>query len=410
MPRERKLPEGMSRRGQVYYANFRKSGRLVRKRLSGDFRVACQLLTELRNRADKGDFGLVDNEYSWDTLKREFLRWAKQSVRDYDEYERDLKKFEAFTKLVSVKQLSQQLVVKYREWRLETGKVSPRTVNRQVGTLHNMLAKGVKWGVIGTNPLVGLKPLRHDTLKKERRPLTTAEVLALFKHSPEHLKPVWRMFLCTGIRHAELVNMRFADVDFERGVVTVRAEHSKNHKPREIPLDDHLLATIKTLRDEAKHRQPVETGPAHVRARKLANFSRDHVFVTRSNTPWRNHLLTRFYAACDAAGIEGAESGGAVDIHSLRVSFTTLSIENGASPKAVQAILGHSTLAMTMSVYAKATERSKRDAISSLPFAVVSTPEHVVAVDLKASQARARRAQKSEGTEEHNVKLAAAAG
>ena len=73
-------------------------------------------------------------------------------------------------------------------------------------------------------------------------------------------------------------------------------------------------------------------------------------------TPLRNNLLARFYAVCRRAGIHDAEPGGSVDIHALRVTFTTLSLEHGAKPKAVQEILGHSTLAMTMSVYAKATD------------------------------------------------------
>lgn len=56
----------------------------------------------------------------------------------------------------------------------------------------------------------------------------------------------------------------------------------------------------------------------------------------------------------------------------LRVTFTTLTLENGAIPKAIQAMLGHSTLALTMGVYAKATEKAKRDAINVLPWAVVA--------------------------------------
>jgi hypothetical protein len=87
-----------------------------------------------------------------------------------------------------------------------------------------------------------------------------------------------------------------------------------------------------------------------------------------------------FYGCCKRAGIDDAGSGGSVDLHSLRVSFTTLALENGASPKAIQAILGHSTLGMTMNVYAKATERSKREAIAALPFATSSAPEHVISV------------------------------
>jgi hypothetical protein len=69
-----------------------------------------------------------------------------------------------------------------------------------------------------------------------------------------------------------------------------------------------------------------------------------------------------------------------VDIHSLRVSFCTLAIEYGGNPKDVQAILGHSTLAMTMNVYSKATERGKRTVISSLPFAKSTAPDHVIPI------------------------------
>jgi hypothetical protein len=66
-----------------------------------------------------------------------------------------------------------------------------------------------------------------------------------------------------------------------------------------------------------------------------------------------------------------------------------LSLEGGASPKAVQTILGHATLDMTMRVYAKATDRSMRDAINALPFATATAPSHVLSLadtDEKLSQ------------------------
>ena len=58
-----------------------------------------------------------------------------------------------------------------------------------------------------------------------------------------------------------------------------------------------------------------------------------------------------------------------MDIHSLRVSFTSLAIANGADPKSVQDILGHSTVELTMRVYAKAMDTMKRRAVAALPFA-----------------------------------------
>src|SRR5689334_4848136 len=85
---------------------------------------------------------------------------------------------------------------------------------------------------------------------------------------------------------------------------------------------------------------------------------RERVFVNHIGKPHRNNLLRKFYGTCKRAKIADGKRNGSVDLHSLRVTFTTLSLEGGASPKAVQAILGHATLDMTMRVYAKATDRS----------------------------------------------------
>ena len=235
-----------------------------------------------------------------------------------------------------------------------------------------MLNKGVAWRRIGSNPLTDLKPLRHDAVRKDRRALTTDEVEAIFAATPAHLRPVLRMFMCTAIRRGELVNLRFDDIDFERQSVTVTAASAKNHKAREIPLDDAMLAMLVELREQAKDRQPVRGTTTSQTSRQAAQFSRDHVFVTKVNTPLRNNLLQRFYAICKRAGIEDAQPGGSIDLHSLRVTCATLMLQHGANPKDVQAILGHSTLALTMKVYARATERGKRSAISALPYATTT--------------------------------------
>lgn len=395
MAKHTKLPDGMWVRGGVYYARFRANGREVRKRLSTNLRAATQMLNDLRARADKADFGLLDNACPWSELKTEFMRWARQSVRDPDNYEEDLAKFEEYTTVKTVSQITFELIYGFREWRLAQ-KVTARTVNRQVGTIHNMLNKAVQWKRIGSNPIKGIKPLPHDTLAKERRSLTLEEVLAIFEKSPDYLKPVWRMFLCSGIRHSELVEMRFKDVDYERQTVTVRASTAKNHKPREVPLDAALLAMIRDLQSAAKDRKPRKGNTEAITKRIAEKFSREHVFVTKASTPWHNHLLTRFYSVCKKAGIEGGHVGGNVDIHSLRVSFATLALDNGANPKAVQAILGHSTLGMTMRVYSKATEKGKRAVIDSLPFASANAPGYTAQVQ-PAHSVRTSNENRSQG-------------
>ena len=378
MARKAKLPSGMWQRGETYYARFSSNGRTVRKRLSRDLRTAKELLNELRARADRGDFGLLDLDYPWTDLKAAFLRWAKQAVRHPEDYRRDLAKFEEFSNVQNCREVTAERIDAYRNWRLDQG-VTPRTVNREVATINNMFNKGVKrFRVIDQNPIADVDRLSHTQLAKQRRPLTLEEVQSLFEHSTPDLIPVWRMFMTTGLRRGELSDLRFDDIDWARQTLTVQASNAKSKKAREIPLDDATMSMLVEQREKAADREPVDGPSPAMTASQHRLFSRDHVFVSTVNTPLAHNLLSRFYGTCRRAGIEDAKPNGSIDIHSLRVSFTTLSLEHGANPKAIQAILGHSTLALTMEVYAKATDRSKREAVSVLPFATASTPAHVV--------------------------------
>jgi len=388
----------MQLRGKVYYSCFRAHGRQVRKRLSSNFDTACRMLVKLRSRADEADFGLLDNDCALADLREAWERQCRLTLRDgtIRRYRQNLNKILGGIAVHRVSQLSADVVNAYREVRL--AKASPRTVNMEVTALSTMLRWAVDAKYIGYNPLSKIKGLQtkgHE--RKERRALTADEVQRLIEASPDYLRPVWRMFLTTGIRKGELAAMLFADVDFERGTLTVRAATAKTKKSREIPLDDDMLATIKWLRDEAPFRRPGKGVTSTATERIEAAFSKEHVFVTKAGTPWRNNLLMRFYAVCAKAGIEGArrpvrgrgklalgakeQTAASVDIHSLRVTFATLAIEGGASPKAVQEILGHSTLELTMSVYSKATDRAKRAAVSALPFAKATAPAHVIPME-----------------------------
>ena len=392
MTRRPRLPSGIWKRGNVYYSCFRAGGRLIRKRLSSDLRTATQMLNELRARADRAGAGMLDNELPVAQLKEEFLRWAKQQVpRTFPDYKADLERYLTWSGVHNVAAITPNNVIAYREHRLDSG-VCPRTVNRELAALRAMLNKGVRWKRISYNPIRELKDLRHDNPRKVRRPLTIEDAEQLLLTSPEYIQPVWLCFLTTGMRSSEVVELRFADIDFEQRIITVRPSQAKSHKAREIPIKDELFAQLVRLREEARHREPVDGYTPELTQRQHVRFTREHVFVTKANTPWNNNLLTRFYACCKRAGIEIKGDRGDVDIHSLRVTFTTLTLENGGRPKAVQAILGHSTLELTMSVYARATDRAKREALDSLPIGgKTGTPDHVIPVQSAHSLRTKRR-------------------
>ncbi len=381
MARQRKLPPGMKLRGRVYYACFRTQDRVHQKKLSGDFKAASEMLRDLRARADRGDFGLMDNDCLLSDLRAPYAKHCQQMLRagTVTRYRQALDRILGALPARKVSQIDGQVIDNYREERLAT--VAPRTVNIEVKALATMLAWAVKHRYVGSNPLDKVAPLPTKGLeRKQRRALTVAEIECILAASPAYLKPCWRMFMTTGIRRGELTSLKFDDVDFERAAVTIRAVNAKSKRDREIPLDEEMLATIRRLHGEAPFRKPGKGTTAKDTAIIELAFSKAHVFVTQAGTPWGHRLLRRFHAICKRVGIEGAEPGGSVDLHSLRVTFTTLTIEGGANPKEVQSILGHATLELTMNTYAKSTARGRRAAISALSFAKAAEPTHVISL------------------------------
>ena len=215
-----------------------------------------------------------------------------------------------------------------------------------MGTIHNMLNKAVhRFKVIASNSLVEVErlPEGDPTERCADRSLSMRSTAVFANCSPE-LKPVLRLYATTGMRKRELVRLLFDDVDWESQSLTVRISVAKGKKAREIPIDDETMAMLVGLRERAADRPD--------------GWDHEHVFVNRIGNPLRNDLLDRFYVVCKRAGINDALPGGSVDLHSL-VTFATLALDGGANPKAVQTILGHSTLDMTMRVYARGNRSGK---------------------------------------------------
>jgi len=359
------LPEGMVKRAKTYHADFRAGSRRVRRRLSRNLTTAKQLLIELRARAERGEFGLLDNDVAVGDLKADYLRDCRQTKKPntVERYEFNLAAIlphmPARVSLITIK-----AATAYRERRL-IERVSPRTVNMDVGALSTMLEWGVTCGIIGSNPLKGLDPLPHDH-PKEGRALDDSEVSQLLEASPQRLHDIWYAFLVTGTRQSELISLRLSDIDREARELLVQRGIAKNHTPRRIPIDNALWEILGQRREGRDDQDRVFT---NVRGGPL---SRGPVYRSFIRCCRRADIQTRTE---DADGHEIDH----VDVHSLRKTFATNLIVNGTDPKTVQELLGHKTLAMTMNLYTKIHAGTKRQAIGRLSYGKGSeTPDHVV--------------------------------
>lgn len=106
MAKKRELPSGMVQRPgrDGYYSDFQVSGRRIREFLSADFKSACQILNELKSRADKSDFRFTLDEEEQLTQPevagrvRQTFDVDRITKRFYDRFQKEHRAFLSFIK------------------------------------------------------------------------------------------------------------------------------------------------------------------------------------------------------------------------------------------------------------------------------------------------------------------------
>jgi integrase len=202
--------------------------------------------------------------------------------------------------------------------------LSGKTINNVLTVLRRMLVVARKRGLIDNVPDV--EWLKRDQPEFDFLDFNEAERLLAAAHGE------WRTMILTalrtGMRHGELIGLRWEDVDLVAGRITVRQNvvdgkigTPKSGKPREIPLGIEVRTALK----EHRHLR----GPL-----VFCNMSGELLGTVDTRLPlWR---------ACKKAGLRQ------IGWHALRHSFASHLVMRGASLKAVQELLGHSSIQMTM--------------------------------------------------------------
>ena len=210
------------------------------------------------------------------------------------------------------------------------------TRNRHLAMLRAMFNKGVKWGLVAENPCEGVSKLREAPPRD--RFLTPEEVEALLSAACDSLLPIIKIALHTGMRHGEMLNLEWRDVDFVNRLVKVR--ESKSGKSRSIPMDQTLFDVLGELPSRS-----------------------EKAFVLTQRT----HVNQSFRRALAKAKIANFR------FHDLRHTFASHLAMKGVPMKTIQEYLGHANLTMTMK-YSHLAPSHHRDAIQILDTAYTPSP------------------------------------
>jgi integrase len=180
----------------------------------------------------------------------------------------------------------------------------------------------------------------------------------------------------TGLRASELASLTPESFDLDAGpsTVTVLAAYSKHRREDVLPLHPSLAALLRPWLASKPAGRSVWPG----------NWAKGK----------EAGVMLRY--DLEMAGISYVdESGRYGDFHALRHTFITNMVKCGVSPKAAQSLARHSTIDLTMNVYASLTVHDQASAPASLPPipALDGTAPGAGALRQRARMAQKRRPQ-----------------
>ncbi len=233
----------------------------------------------------------------------------------------------------------------------EVRSIKASSINEYLSVLSAMFTLAVKWDNVRDSPVRQVKRLKMDT--EEPSYLSAEESNRLLEACREDrdLYTFTALGLSTGMRVGEIINLTWPDVDLRRGVVRVRPKTGgqdlrtwrvKTGDIRDIPANDFLSDILK------KH-------PRHITSPYVLHQRKDG----RPFTDWT--MQQRIGRAGKKAGLSH------VHPHLLRHTFGTHLAANGVDVVAIQRLMGHTDITMTMR-YLHAAPNRMKGAVETLPF------------------------------------------
>jgi len=265
---------------------------------------------------------------------------ALNSIRSY---ERDLDAYLHFLKVDNPGEAAAVDIAAFLASLSERG-ISPASAARSLAAIRGFHKYLIIDGLAQHDPTTNLETPRG--WKRLPKTLSAADVEALLKQ-PDNSnrisvrdRAMLELLYATGLRVSELIGLRVQNVNLERGFLLVMGKGSKE---RVVPMGDAAIRAIEEYLSDA--RQSLLQG----KESELLFISQQRKGMTRQ-TFWERIKL---YAI--KAGIPQN-----VSPHTLRHSFATHLLDNGADLRSVQAMLGHSDVSTTQIYTHVSRERLKR--------------------------------------------------
>ena len=227
--------------------------------------------------------------------------------------------------------------------------LSPKTVRNIFGTLHRALYDAVRFGLLAFNPAGQVQLPKY-----QRPPITpwSGEQAGVFiqyaENKQDHLAPIWRLLLVTGLRRGELVGLRWSDIDLVEATVSiaqtkvmagnlsVTTTPKSRAGTRTLAVDPGTVTALALLKNQQE-----------TTAKQLGTRLPDLVVTADDGRPVQpKWLYERFKASQKGSGLPY------IHLHQARHTAVTWQLSEGTPLHIVSGRTGHSQSSTTANIYA----------------------------------------------------------
>lgn len=356
MPRKRGAGEGSiahrsDGRWQARYTTKDEAGKTVRKSIYGKTRKAvAEELARTLSDIHKGQYIPASTQTLADFLKY----WLEDSKRPslkpstYENYEATIKHLAGYFKTTQLQKLAPQQVEAYKNSKMKT--LAAKTVNSHMTLLRSALGQAVRWNIVQHNVAAYVDkpkiPRFHGTFLTPENAQLLLEAVKGTKYEIAIL-----LALGAGLRRGEILGLHWRDIDFERGLLSVRTVQTKTDRKA-------LSATPKSDTSKRTLMPPqfvLEALQAHREAQRL------QCIKAMSRCKWEENDLV----VCSIWGKPITPSAinrslknilikrkmPLMRVHDLRHSFASIMEGQGVSLKTLSTMLGHANIGITADLY-----------------------------------------------------------
>jgi integrase/recombinase XerC len=272
---------------------------------------------------------------------------SHETVRSYAS---DLRQFQAFMTTESPDAHARDLAMAqtesiraYLHW-LDRKREKSTSMARKLASLRSFYRYLQREGRVGLNPAEAIRTPKQP--KHLPRVLTKDDAAALMEFPADQPggslrdRALLETLYSTGARVSELVGINLEDLRATEGLVHLRG---KGRKERIVPIGEVALQAIQAYLDQRPLMNSQDLMPKRVSSPIFRN-SRGGRLTTRSVA----RIVARY---------SNRLAGGSVSPHTLRHSFATHLLDEGADLRSIQEMLGHASLSTTQRYTHLATDQ-----------------------------------------------------